>query len=263
MYVIIQHPVIASFCMLSPAETSGIDAMSLVKPGMAVAFAADRKSEGSKRLKAYPSAYIQFARVEHVDTVRCLFYARSLVSGNLLNPAPNSNQVVGIEDITKRRCFLRYAPAPDSATELESLTDSASVGHLVLALQWCASVQSSSAVVERLAELLSTFLGAEVSMHAANGGTRNKPKEEAERLQAQLLELFGHPPEKKRGLLIPVLKEPTLSLIQQQLATELLSAAEAESSRHAKNDMTMEVEDGIFSRSSGQNPFSSLRMDYL
>ena len=232
--------------------------MEHVKPGMVVAFASDLECKGLSRTSVYSSAHIHIVKVEHIDTLLRVFHAKSLVTGEVLTS--KFSQVVGIEDIAKRRCFLRYSPAPDSATELESLSHTASVGHLILALRWCAGVQSSSAAVVRLAALLSAFLGAELSMHSIIGSTLNKPKEEVDRVQAQVLDLYGDALESRMGVLKAVLNVPTWASIRQQLATELRSAAEAESSRHARSDMV--IDDGIFATSRAQNPYASLRMDY-
>ena len=254
----LQHRVNESFCMFSREQLVGIDFLNHVKPRMVVAFTSDLGFKGLYRSNVYSSGFLHFAEVEHIDTFRRVFVAKSLVNGEVLTA--NLHQVVGMEDVAKRKCFLSYHPAPDSATELESLSHTAAVGHLILALRWCASVQSSSAAVVRLAALLSAFLGAELSIHSIIGSTLNKQKEEVERVEAQVLDLYGDAPEGRTGLLRTVLNVSTWAAIRQQLDRELRSAAEAESSRHATSDMV--IDDGIFARSRAPNPYSSLRMDY-
>lgn len=258
------HPANSSFIMFSDVEANKIDAMSLVKLGMIIAFSPDKESDRSRHVWTFPSRSIRFAQVVHCDTLERVWYVRNL--DTLENEIVHAGQIMGLEDTSKRSCVLTYAPAPDSATELEAFTQSASVGHLILSLRWCADFfRSSAAFVNRFAELLSVLLGTELSLHAELGSALNKPKEDVERLEAQLLDLFqgsSEGEESREGRMKSVLGILSWQAVRQQLQKELNKAEATQQAHTAKHEI---VESGPFwggvGRSSNRNPFDELRMD--
>lgn len=246
------HPANSSFHCFKTSEVGQLDVLNLIKPGMVIAFCSDRESTRVRR--SGPSfTYEHFAEVLYCDSLDRTWYARDLETQE--TEIVQEQQVVGLEDTSKRQFIMRYGPAPDSANDLETAQQSTSVGHLILALRWCARSANRTPVVPMLAGILSAMIGVEISTHTEVGSAKKQTTEELDRLGLQLLEFYG-----ENGTASSLLSESALRCIKGQLKNQLAHAEETEDAT-AKSDMLM-VEDGLYLRSSGRNPFQSLLATY-
>jgi hypothetical protein len=161
------HPAASSFALLLPGASFRAQAWSLVKPGMLIAY---RFQSDTADLSFVPEKMIRVARVHHVDTVQRSWHVHVVKSGSDEACETDDNvhlsQLVGIENIDKRKCLFQYLPAPDSAAELENFANSTNlpvtVGHLILVLRWCHQQNSPAAskpLVQKVAEVSAAILG--------------------------------------------------------------------------------------------------------
>ena len=254
------HPANSSFHMLTPSEVGKVNILHLVRPGMIVAFSSDRESKRVRRAGSLVK-YVHFGEVQYCDTLDKTWYCRDLETQD--SEIVKENQVLGLEDTSKRQFLAMFAPAPDSAAELESSAASASVGSLILCLRWCAGAASStspvSPIVAMLAGLSTAVIGAEMSSHERLGSAKKQTTEEVDRLDMQLLEFYGENGASSK-LFRDMLGERSWQTIREQLREELTRAEERENAMATSDDML--VDDSIFLRSSGRNPFNDLRMNY-
>ena len=254
------HPANSSFHMLTPSEVGKIPIMHLVRPGMIVAFSSDRESKRVRRAGSSVT-YIHFAEVQYCDTLDKTWYCRDLETRE--SEIVKENQILGIEDTSKRQFLTMFAPAPDSAAELENSAASASVGSLILCLRWCAgavgSTSPTSPIVTMLAGLSTAVIGAEMSSHDRLGSAKKQTAEDVNRLDMQLLEFYGENGAYSK-VFRDMLGERSWQTIREQLREELTRAEERENTMATNDDML--VDDSIFLRSSGRNPFNDLRMNY-
>jgi hypothetical protein len=214
------HPASSSFVMFTEEEARRLDSMRLVMPGMVIAFR-DRDQDTGR--SPFGGAYVFnnenaekvcFAQVLRVDTVHRQWHTLLLGSSVPQERCVHYFQLAGIEDTTKRICMFSHAAAPGSSSGLHYdfrlLTTidmsvcwrSASVGHLILALRWCSQFYTEKrdddspnevAIVGRLAELLSAFVGLELSISLENSSHQHLSATDAntKHLADQLLDLFG------------------------------------------------------------------------
>jgi hypothetical protein len=124
----------------------------------------------------------------------------------------------------------------------------------------------SESFVTRFAEQLSILLSTELSLHSLIGSTFTKPKESVEKLNSQLLDLYGDASDgddATDGRLKTVLGHSCWDSVRQQLKNELKKAQEFEQVHNAKmDDDSSGIFFGTVGRSSNRNPFDELRMDY-
>jgi hypothetical protein len=203
------HPASASFVAFSESEARALDSMPLVKVGSVISF-----RSGATQERGDDS--VRYGEVLQCDTVRRRWRVR-LLSGGVSHGDESGGavgsecsvsdfQLAGIEDVSKRRCVLAFGPAPESSGDVESAMANPSVGHLILSLRWCqqrhAEMKAASrggepspdtAVVQRLAEVLTALLCTETSLHRLAGGhALASTKHRASSIVAiQLMDLFA------------------------------------------------------------------------
>jgi hypothetical protein len=200
------HPASTSFVAFSESEARALDSMPLVKVGSVISFRRTERGVGT----------VHYGEVLQCDTVRRNWRVRLLGDGTSNGAESGSAvgsellvsdfQLAGIEDVSKRRCVLAMAPAPDSSGDVESAMGTPSVGHLILSLRWCqqrhAEMKASSrgndpssdmAAVQRLAEVLTALLCTETSLHRLTGShSPASTKRRAPSVVAiQLMDLFA------------------------------------------------------------------------
>ena len=100
---------------------------------------------------------------------------------------------------------------------------------------------------------------AEMSSHGKLGSSKKQAVEAVDRLDMQLLEFYSETGASSK-LFRDILGETSWQTIREQLKEELARAEERENALAANDDMC--VDDSIFLRSSGRNPFNDLRMNY-
>jgi hypothetical protein len=160
------HPASKSFVVISDIEAAQLDAMRFVNPGTIIAFRSHNND-------------LDYGRVVRCDTVSRKWLVKLEEQGREV--VVDERQIAGLEDVTKRRSLLAYAPAPDAASDVEAFVPNASLGHLILILRWCnqfqselrcnsnpSTVTSMLSIVNCLAALSSSFLGTEVSIRVEN-----------------------------------------------------------------------------------------------
>lgn len=216
----ITHPRSSSFIMFSKSEAAKVDSMSLVKPGTIIAFCLNVHSSPTSLLRNNSCSTVgltrdeslSFGEVLHADTVNRRWRVRSLLKSKD-EADVFASELAGIEDVTSRRCVLKYAPAPDNSTDLAVTTPS--VGHLILTLRWCHQFQieengngqsmppSIDSPVARLAELATALLGTELSLHFLIGSQQvpSRP-DDPKIIAAQIMDLFGEPSDFEDGEVI-------------------------------------------------------------
>jgi hypothetical protein len=263
--------------MFSEEEAARLDAMSFIRPGMVVAFRARDRENNS--LDA-----IHFGQVLHCDTVHRVWNVR-LMNKPSETCYVSDFQLAGIEDTTKRCCILAFSPAPETSSELESVGSSISLGHLILALRWCHQAYSelrgepprggTGMVVSRLAELVTAFVGMELSIHHEIGSQHSMSKPDADKIvAAQLLDLFGEtsefgvraaesfsdPTARRHGRLKEVVCDSVWEAIRRQLWNELDRATnDIEAKQREKGNDA--IEGGRYTgirRSGNQSPFRGM-----
>lgn len=285
------HPASNSFVMFSEEEAAQLDAMPFVRPGMVIAFRARNRSEGIWVGEGNSLSSVYFGTVLHCDTVHRVWNVRLMSTPSEAGADTcfvSDGQLAGIEDTTKRCCILAFSPAPETSSELESVGRSISVGHLILALRWCHQAHSElrgenprggvGTVVSRLAELVTAFVGTELSIHQEIGSQHSTSKPDADKiLAAQLLDLFGEtsefgvgvaesfsdPTARRYGRLKEVVCGSVWEAIRRQLRNELERATnDIQAKRSGKSNGSMEVgwhTTGI-RRSGNQSPFRGIGM---
>jgi hypothetical protein len=285
------HPASNSFVMFSEEEAARLDAMPFVRPGMVVAFRERDSHEGvlvSTTRENNSLGAIHFGQVLSCDTVHRVWHVRLMnrsSDGGAETCYVSDFQLAGIEDTTKRCCILNFSPAPETSSELESVGSSISVGHLILALRWCHQAYSelrgetprggAGTVVSRLAELVTAFVGMELSIHREIGSQHSASKPDADKIiAAQLLDLFGEtsefgvraaesfsdPTARRHGRLKEVVCDSVWEAIRQQLCNELDRATnDIEAKQREKGNDA--IEGGRYTgirRSGNQSPFRGM-----
>jgi hypothetical protein len=279
------HPASNSFVMFSEEEAARLDAMPFVQPGMVVAFRARDRREGvlvPTSRENNSLGPIEFGQVMHCDTVHRVWNVRLMNSAETCYVS--DFQLAGIEDTTKRCCILTFSPAPETSSELESVGRTISVGHLILALRWCHQAYSElrgetprGGVVSRLAELVTAFVGMELSIHHEIGSQHSTSKPDADKIiAAQLLDLYGEtsefgvraaesfsdPTARRNGRLKEVVCDSVWEAIRRQLWNELDRATnDIEAKQREKSNDA--IEGGRYSgirRSGNQSPFRGMGM---
>jgi hypothetical protein len=285
------HPASNSFVMFSEEEAARLDSMRFVQPGMVVAFRERDSREGvlvSTTRETNSRGAIHFGQVLNCDTVHRVWHVRLMnrpSDGGAETCYVSDFQLAGIEDTTKRSCILSFSPAPETSSELESIGSSTSVGHLILALRWCHQAYSelrgetprggAGMVVSRLAELVTAFVGMELSIHHENGSQYSASKPDADKIiAAQLLDLFGEtsefgvraaesfsdPTARRHGRLKEVVCDSVWEAIRQQLWNELDRATnDIEAKQREKGNDA--IEGGRYTgirRSGNQSPFRGM-----
>lgn len=266
------HPAASAFIRFSEQEVSQLDAMSLVKPGMVIAFRTKGPEEKEWDIVTAPVTErncesVSFGQVLKCDTLNQKWAVRFVGSyiGNYAEECwVPASKFAGIEDMSKRRCILSYAPAPETSSELENAAGkSISVGHLILCLRWCHQTRteiqkdetctSTDLLVGRLSDMLTALIGAEMSIHREIRSERTVSREDATVLSCQLLDLFAEETElpevygedgiiKRDGKLKKILREPIWNNIRCQLRPELDRAInETESNSGGRNNLVGEA----------------------
>jgi hypothetical protein len=167
------HPAANCFVLFSEEEASHLDAMRLVRPGAVIGFR--RVGAKSPRISRYCND-VSFGQVTQCDTVSRKWLVQ-LEGGEGRTIFVQDTQLAGVEDLTKRTSLFAYTPAPSSSTSIETFGPLASIGHLILSLQWCSQFHSEIQrnisphdsdsmlkMTKRLAEISSAFLGTELSI---------------------------------------------------------------------------------------------------
>lgn len=217
------HPARSSFVQFSKNEAEQLDSLALVKIGAVIAFrpVVSNYSEG-----------IEYGEVLSTNTVQRVWHVRPL-EGQEMKCDVSARQLAGVEDLTQRRVVLSYAPAPETAADLESSVGSASVGHLVLGLRWASQAfpqEGMSVITRRLAELLAALLGTELSVHRAIGSHASLRGHVTSAIALQVLELFGDSTEvnsrlygqlQSRRTVKPAIGRDTWDSVRKQLRPEL------------------------------------------
>lgn len=234
------HPASSAFVMLSYQEAMQMNVMQFVKKGTVIAFRPVEYQSSSPKYFGtdLDEEELEFGRVIHCDVLNGNWRVR------LLNPEANHpertiavGQLAGIQDRAKRMKPMFSIATSQNSTELELLGKSASVGHLILALQWCgqfygeqqdaAHLQGKMPVISRLAELTSAFVGLELSIFEEScGGDLFKPSNSQSPILAwQLLDLFGDASDLDSGLrpgrLHDVISQPAWNTVRCQLQNYL------------------------------------------
>lgn len=246
------HPSASSFASFTQQE---IRAHDIVKPGSIIAFCPESDNKTESKL---------FGEVLHCNTVERCYIVR-LIGKQYRNAEGlvRENQIVGIEDESKRRAIFDFAPAPETSSEvIESANKTPTLGHLILALRWCHEFCSSNrdgqsnVSQQRFAELLTVFLGLELSI-LNKISSKNKKS-----INSQLFDLYGEDTESKtKRSLKSIISESCWQGIQQQLEDELESARNAAQSASSTAMMSLERDPylGVRSRS-GKSPYQQRRL---
>lgn len=288
------HPASSSFVMFTEEEARRLDAMRLVAPGMVIAFRNDKIGLGRNPfggvfgLSDQDTNKLHFARVLRVDTINRRWYTYT----EPVDPAVREeycvqeSQLAGIEDTTKRMCILSHAAAPESSSGLEDLCRSVSVGHLLFALRWCSEFQTETRddelsdedllAVGRLAELLSAFVGLELSIYQENNSRPDFSAIDAnsKQLADQVLDLFGEASEfgpspsavdvvgntsgRREGKLRPLLSKETWDGVRRQLRF-YLDLAVAELTAKLRSERKRPEAGSLFLRRSSSGSSSPFR----
>mmetsp|Transcript_39535 Transcript_39535/g.57729 ORF Transcript_39535/g.57729 Transcript_39535/m.57729 type:complete len:663 (-) Transcript_39535:211-2199(-) len=256
------HPASTNFVSFTVEEAERLDVTSFVQEGMIIAlrplgfsgrhdpFVAIDVDESSSS----PKPSIRFAKVLQIDVFQRTWDveyidAPSNNDGSTIERNILGSRLAGMEDLTKRRCVLEYAPAPKSVMDdLGKISGRASVGHLLLALRWChqhAILPSKGTNVEEqevpidiiqcVAERAGMLLGTEISLHRELGSKKSVGEDIAKKINEQILELFDDDdamPE-KRGLKLLTDTE-IWTAVRAQLKVELeMAKIEQENMRRA------------------------------
>jgi hypothetical protein len=259
------HPTASSFVMYTADEAERLDAMQLVRPGMTIAFRLIRQSCSSLLICDITTASetaetpIYYGNVLKADTVNRRWEVSYCDGGETPwnTTIVTERQLAGIEAPSRRRGILGFAAAPQSSAELLASLSAPCVGHLILILRWCSQFREESEdqvavltggrpsfVVTRLAELVSAFLGTEVSIHRQESSSVDRDLDSSSSsslrtLALQLLDLFGDEAEfnelfagtgslpiQRKGRLEAVVSGDTWDIVRSQLGKELRMATE-------------------------------------
>lgn len=177
------HPTASSLVMLTGNENHQIK-VPVIQEGTKIAILLDPDSPVSAQNNTL------LVEVVRCDTVNRRWEVCSWQNGTPIYSVVFQKQIVGIEDISRRRGVLSSAPALRSSAELDKAVGSASLGHLILALRWCGRYENAlggtDLIAKRLAELCTSLLTTEVSVHRESGTLAS-----VEILSLQLMDLYG------------------------------------------------------------------------
>ena len=262
------HPAASCFVMLSEREASMIDTMPNVNSGMIIAFRPARKRRFSVPSGREVGDSIMFGKVLSSNTINRSWDVQVIDEQENQVTVP-AWQLAGMEDMSKRKCVGGYRPAADSATDLESMEGTLTLGHLILALRWCHQNLTTTprdgkgtvldAFVQRLAEQVSALLGSEVSLHEVVGSRKHMSKADETKLDAQILELFGDD-SAQSGRLTNLLSDSAWRAIRPQIKREIERArAEIEENeRKRREGRSPHASDGMWYRRAHNSPFRGL-----
>lgn len=232
------HPATTSFVEFTPEEMAKVfQDISWIKERDIISYRVDDSNH-------WPWAG---GEVEHVDTIKLCFHVRPVdgndqPSGPILVPL---HRLAGVEDRTKRRSILAFAPAPETSSDLHRSRGELSVGHLILAMRWCHEFAfedeqqglALSPWVRMNAQVLSLILAKEISLHRENKNIQRVAPDAVRMLKAQLLDLFGEKQElavflgassssamREQGRLVGLIPDTLWKLVRDQLSSELKDA---------------------------------------
>lgn len=147
------------------------------------------------------------------------------------------SRIVGIEDVSKRKCIFSYMPTPKSLADAD-VRGKPSIGHIILALKWCRQVGSSASdnldcvpvhIVKCVSERACALLCAEVLLHEELQGRPTSYNETARKINTELLDLFGTDDAQEsveKSSLAFAAGEDILKMIRANLNRQLKTAAE-------------------------------------
>jgi len=204
------HPASKSFIPFSKNEISPMD---IVKYGSIIAY---HTGNGHN-----------FARVISCDTVRRIWKCKVIESKtpqqDTMEISISMDKLLGVEDNLKRKALLRYFPAHDAATELETneFGKIPTIGHLILALRWCRQDENGIKMQTRraLAEAASALLATELALHSEIGVITRAKDSVRKTLNDQLFDLFDK--ESRSPWLNECMDDQYFQCIQRQLAKVL------------------------------------------
>ena len=246
------HPTASAFVWFSEDEAAHLDAMSLVRPGMSIAFRQESQSRSGLLVRYEGSAagtphrteeeQVYYAKVMNSDTVHRRWEV-SLRDGEIpVTALVTAAQLAGIEDTARRRGTLGFGGAPVSSTELEAAVGTPGVGHLILTLRWCSQFirenrdeplhAGAPSLAIRLAELATAFLGTEVSIQRESSAANHADAAAMKTLALQILDLFGEesdfeelaPLERRKGRLDSMISKDCWESVRFQLRKEIQMA---------------------------------------
>jgi len=227
------HPASGSFVSFSREEASILDVAAVITPGTTVAICAQTSSQKYLQNGTQKCRYARAFDCDKSTRTISIEY-----SGTVERDVPWSS-VVGMEDTSKRQCIFSYSPAPKSMAD----ADLPSVGHLILALKWCRSLNDKDncpvQITKCLAERASLLLCTEVLLHEELRDKGLSREDIVRRVNMQLLDLFDYIDTKNKGLnsnvtgapqkrdktcLASVIGEDIIGLIHMNLKSQLRAA---------------------------------------
>ena len=140
------------------------------------------------------------------------------------------HDIVGMEDVSKRTCILKFQPAPNfvfsNQQKMQNDETNLSIGHIIWILRWCRQQISSKtknfSMASAIAERCTLLLGAELSLHRELN--RN---EETTKINEELLDIYNH----------DFLDANIWNVVKSQFQINLQDAKQRQEDRPATNTM--------------------------
>jgi hypothetical protein len=210
------HPATRGFLLMSSEEKRLLNPFNIVSSGSLIAYHSETGT--------------QYARVIGTDILRQSWTCKAV------NPSTREEfaeinvhveNLAGIEDSQKQRTLFRFLAGPESATQLETrdYCDSASLGHLILILQWCR--QNGKGVDQDTRSLLATnaasILSNEIAIYRETGPKNSKEGQTEKCLNDQLYDLFDVNSRFKD--LCSCMKSDSIDFLRSKLRSNLESAS--------------------------------------
>ncbi|KAL3822464.1 hypothetical protein ACHAXA_006892, partial [Cyclostephanos tholiformis] len=233
------HPASDSFIFFTHEEFARLDVASVIRPGTTVALCPQmqfRRYCINQNVGA-----VQYARTIDCDRSTRTISVEYAESGLVAQNVPWSS-IIGVEDVSKMQFVFSYGPSPTSIGDTDN-HDQTSLGHLILALNWCRHVASVSStdnvnkcsrnlikcVVERAVSLLCT----EVLLYDDMRDKEFYDDNISRKLNMQLLDLFEFMDTKSTSRCTPprikslasVMDEDKLESVRRNLKHHLQAAA--------------------------------------
>lgn len=238
------HPASDSFISFSSEEATRLDVASVITPGTTVAISSQTGAQCFQRYRSQPGGN----NVKYACTLGCDRSTRTISveysDSGTVERAVSWSWIVGMEDVSKRKCVFSYGPTAKSIADADT-RGPPSLGHLILALKWCRHVALASLdntdnfpahLIKCVAESASILLCTEVQIHEELrvGASRN---DTARKVNMQLLDLFEYTDTESTGLspappvsshgnksLVLAMGEDILAAIQKNLKRQLRAA---------------------------------------
>ncbi|KAL9184106.1 hypothetical protein ACHAXT_002192 [Thalassiosira profunda] len=229
------HPASNSFVSFSSEEAARLDVSAVIIAGTTVAISSQAGAQHCQRYGPSGGGDVKYARAIGCD--RSTHTIAVEYDSGVVNRHVPWASIVGLEDISKRKCFFSYLPAPKSVADAGD-QGKPSLGHLILALKWCRHVGISSldpnakhcpvSLAKCVAERTAILICTEMMLHdeLRDGSMRD---DTTRKINMQLLDLFdyssggGSQPSDKG--LAAVIGEDLLEAVQRNLKRHLRAAS--------------------------------------